>query len=411
MHGCEAAPARPIASPAFPRGRSVEDHKVRIAVAYDCLFPWSKGGGERLYRTFAEEWAAAGHEITYLTRRQWDGEPPTLDGITVKVVSTDREIYDANGARTLGPAIRYAKGLFTHLLRNRKAYDAVFVSALPSTNLLAVRAALVGSRTPVGVDWLEVWRPDQWRQYSGPVVGRVASTLQWIAARLSPFSTCHSQLTARRLHAGGLKTQAQVSPGLIDPAGEVEPSLEAPTPPHVVYVGRHIPDKRVESLPAAIAHARASVPDLTATIFGDGPSREAVLAEIDRLGLGDVVRTPGFVSQEELDNGIRTASVLVNPSAREGYGLVVVESAAAGTPVVLVDGDDNASVELVEDGVNGRIAASTSPADLGGAIVDVVTAGAPLRKSTHQWYERVSKTNTVQITARQILDRLVGMAR
>ena len=55
---------------------------MRIAVAYDCLFPWSKGGGERLYRTFAEEFAAGGHEVTYLTRRQWDGEPPQVEGMT-----------------------------------------------------------------------------------------------------------------------------------------------------------------------------------------------------------------------------------------------------------------------------------------------------------------------------------------
>ncbi|WP_433267159.1 glycosyltransferase family 4 protein [Actinosynnema sp. CS-041913] len=384
---------------------------MRIAIAYDCLFPWSKGGGERLYRRFAEEWAAAGHEVTYLTRQQWDGDPPTLDGIEIKVLSTDRELYDANGARTLGPALKYGKGLFTHLVRNRRAYDAVFVSALPSTNLLAVRAALVGAKVAVGTDWLEVWRPDQWRQYSGPVVGRVASTLQWVAARLSPLSTCHSQLTARRLHAGGLRTRALVSPGLIDPVGEVEPVLEAGSPPNVVYVGRHIPDKRVESLPAAIAHARTLVPDLTATIFGEGPSRDAVLAEIDRLGLRDVIRTPGFVGQEELDAGIRNAACLVNPSAREGYGLVVVESAAAGTPAVLVDGDDNAAVELVEDGVNGRLAASTAPEQLGGTIAEVVSAGDPLRKTTHEWYARVSRTNTVQATARQVLARLAEAAR
>ncbi|NUT99561.1 MAG: glycosyltransferase family 1 protein, partial [Saccharothrix sp.] len=150
---------------------------MRIAVAYDCLFPWSKGGGERQYRRFAEEFAAAGHEVTYLTRRQWDGAPPELDGIKVVEISHDDGLYDDNGARTLGPAIKYAKGLFFHFLRNRKSYDAVLVSALPSTNVPAVRAALVFSGVAVGVDFLEVWRPDQWRTYAGPVIGRVASTL------------------------------------------------------------------------------------------------------------------------------------------------------------------------------------------------------------------------------------------
>lgn len=379
---------------------------MRIAIAYDCLFPWSKGGGERLYRRFAEEFAAAGHEVTYLTRLQWDDEPPVIDGVRVVVVSDDRELYDANGARTLGPAINYGRGLFNHLRKHRGSYDAVFVSALPATNVLAVRAALVRSKVVVGVDWLEVWRPDQWREYSGPVMGRVANVIQHVTARLSPISTCHSQLTARRLRDSGVASEPLVSPGLIDFDETVEPVLDVQPSPQVIYVGRHIPDKRVESLPAAIAHARRHIPDLTATIFGEGPSRPAVLAEIERLGLGDVVSTPGFVSQEELDNRMRTAACLVNPSAREGYGLVVVESCAAGTPVVLVDGDDNAAVELIEDGVNGKLAKSVVPEELGAAIVEVVSAGEPLRKTTHAWFTEVNKTNTVTATARRILARL-----
>jgi glycosyltransferase involved in cell wall biosynthesis len=387
-----------------------EDHQVRIAVAFDCLFPWSKGGGERQYRSFAEDFAAAGHEVTYLTRRQWDGDPPVIDGLRVEVISEDRELYDGNGVRQLGPALRFGRGLFGHLRRNRKAYDAVLVSATPATNVLAARAALAGSRVVVAVDWLEVWRAGQWREYSGPLVGRAANLLQGLAIRLSPIATCHSQFSARRLRERGVPAEPVISPGLIDMDGATEPTLSIPAPPRAIFIGRHIPDKHVESLPAAIAHAHAHVPDLTATIFGEGPASAAVQAEIDRLGLGDVVSMPGFVSQEELDEGIRTAACLVNPSAREGYGLVVVESCAAGTPVVLVAAEDNASVELVEDGVNGKVAASTAPAELGAAIVDVVTAGEPLRKTTHGWFTEASRTRTIHAAARQIAERLAEAA-
>ena len=48
--------------------------------------------------------------------------------------------------------------------------------------------------------------------------------------------------------------------------------------------------------------------------------------------------------------------MLVNPSAREGFGLVVAEAAADGTPSVVVAGEDNAAAELVIDGVNGFVA-------------------------------------------------------
>jgi glycosyltransferase involved in cell wall biosynthesis len=377
---------------------------LHIAVAYDCLFPYSTGGGERQYRAFAETFAAAGHRVTYLTRQQWDGAPPVADGFGIEVVSTDRDLYDAAGARTPGPAIRFAYGLFRHL-RTHREYDAVLVSATPATNVPAARAGLAGSRTVLAVDWLEVWRPEQWREYSGPLAGRLASAIQRLAVRCGPIASCHSRLNARRLAELKLRSEPVVSPGLIDSeaTGHRSPAEE---PPRVVYVGRHIPDKRVEALPAAIAYAREKVPDLTATIFGDGQTRAAVLAEIARLGLGEVIATPGFVDQRELEESLRTAACLVNPSAREGYGLVVVESCAAGTPVVLVAGEDNAAVELVEDGVNGRIAASAAPEELGAAIVETVAAGAALRASTADWFEQARRTKTVGAAATQLLSRI-----
>ena len=50
---------------------------MRVCVVYDCLFPYTVGGAERWYRNLAERLAAEGHEVTYLTLRQWDrGERP-----------------------------------------------------------------------------------------------------------------------------------------------------------------------------------------------------------------------------------------------------------------------------------------------------------------------------------------------
>ncbi len=66
---------------------------------------------------------------------------------------------------------------------------------------------------------------------------------------------------------------------------------------------------------------------------------------------------------------------MVLPSRREGYGMIVVEAAACGTPSVVVREPDNAAVELIEEGVNGVIAASAEPAALAQAIVAVIESG------------------------------------
>lgn len=381
---------------------------MRIAVAFDCFFPITTGGGERQYRAFAETFGAAGHEVDYLTRRQWDGESPQVDGVDVVAVCGPSELYDGSGNRRPLTALRYAAGLFAHLVRHRGRYDAVLVSALPVLNVFAARAALLGSRTRLCSDFLEVWRPEQWVDYSGPVVGRVAAFLQRWAVRVSPETSCHSQMNGRRLVAVGARTAPIVSPGLIYRTDSATSATTASEPPVVVFVGRHIPDKRVEAIPAALAWARTRLPGIRAVILGDGQQRQAVADEVRRLGLADVVDLPGFVPQSELDAALAHAACLVNPSRREGYGLVVVESCAFGTPVVLVDAPDNASVELVEQGVNGFVAASTEPAVLGAAIVAAVEGGQELRRGARAWFERASVEKTAELAALQILDRLSG---
>ncbi len=95
---------------------------------------------------------------------------------------------------------------------------------------------------------------------------------------------------------------------------------------------------------------------------------------------------PGFVEHERIGAALRRALCLVLPSRREGYGLVVVEASAAGTPSVVVADPDNAATELVEEGVNGFIAASASPGDLAAAILRVRAAGPALRTLTAAWY-------------------------
>src|SRR4051812_47658752 len=57
---------------------------VRICVVYDCLYPHTVGGAERWYRNLSRRLVEAGHDVTYLTLRQWDsGVEPSFDGVRV----------------------------------------------------------------------------------------------------------------------------------------------------------------------------------------------------------------------------------------------------------------------------------------------------------------------------------------
>ncbi len=184
---------------------------------------------------------------------------------------------------------------------------------------------------------------------------------------------------------------------------EVRPQEPLAPAPLVVFAGRLIPEKNALAVVSAVALAGEHVPGLHGVIFGDGPQREAVLARIAALTQPALVSAPGFVDSEVVHDAIARACCLLLPSRREGYALVVVEASAVGTPAILVRGPDNAAVELLEDGVNGVIAASAEPADLAAAIVAVVAGGPALRASTREWFARNAQELSIERSLRLVL--------
>ena len=354
---------------------------MRICLVYDCLYPYTVGGAERWYRNLALRLRDAGHEVTYLTLRQWDGELDDLHGIDVRIVGPRMALYTGDRRRILPPLV-FGLGVLWELLRRGRRYDVVHTASFPYFSLLAAAAARPLGRYRIVCDWHEAWSRSYWREYLGPLGGRVGWAVQTLCARVRQRAFAFSELHAARVREAGLRGDITVL------KGEFEGSLEPPEPntadPLVVFAGRLIPEKRAPAVAPAVALAAQQVPALRGVVFGDGPERAAVLASLD----GTPVEAPGFVTTEEVDDTLRRALCLLLPSSREGYGLIVVEASANGTPAVVARAPDNAAVELVEDGVNGVIADSASPEDLAAAIVRIHEAGDAMRASTCDWFAR-----------------------
>ncbi len=297
------------------------------------------------------------------------------------------------------PPLLFGAGVLWQLLRHGGRYDAVHTCSFPYFSLLAVALMRLRWRYGVVVDWFEVWTRSYWREYLGRLGGDVGWLVQRLCARVPQHALCFSRLHAARLQDEGLRGEPTMLAGAYTGPLELRPVRDAE--PLVVFAGRHIPDKRVPAIVPAIARARAQLPELRAEILGDGPERPAVIRLVSELGLADVISVPGFLASEAVERAISRALCMLLPSRREGYGLVVVEAAARGTPSVVVSGPDNAAVELVVDGVNGFIAASAAPEDLASAIVRVHAAGWALRESTSAWFagnvERLSLQRSLQI--------------
>jgi glycosyltransferase involved in cell wall biosynthesis len=376
---------------------------VRICLVFDCLYPHSVGGGERWYRAVAEGVAARGHEVTYLTLLNWDpAVGPEVPGVDVVAVAPEMTLY-TKGRRSIGAQLRFAFGVFRHLARNGRQYDLVQTPAL-HLSLLAVLAARPIRRFALVVDWFEVWRRDYWIEYLGPVWGRLGWYGQRLTARTRHAALCFSRLHAERLKALGHEGQITLIEGLRELDESVSPVAAEPV---VVFAGRHIPEKRAAAGVPAVALAREELPGLRAVIFGDGPERDRILRLIEEQDLDGAVEAPGFGEAERVHETMRSALCLLHPSEREGYGIVVVEAAALGTPTVVVDGPDNAAVELVDEGENGFVAPSADPRDLARAILRVHDAGQRLRDSTSEWFRR----NHDRLSLEASIDKVVGVYR
>jgi glycosyltransferase involved in cell wall biosynthesis len=375
---------------------------VRVCLVYDCLFPHTVGGAERWYRGVAERLAAEGHEVTYLTLRQWDrGADPGVPTVDVITAGPRLALYTRSGRRRIGPPLVFGLGVFLHLARHGRRYDVVHTASFPYFSLLAAGFLRRWGRFRLVVDWHELWTRAYWRDYLGRAGGWVGWRVQRACVRIPQRAFCFSRLHAGRLGAEGLRGEVTVLEGEYAGAGPQVEGYVDPGP--VVFAGRHIPEKRVPALIPALAR----LPGLRAEIYGDGPERELVLSLIRSHDLAARVSAPGFVPHEQVDAALRSALCLVLPSRREGYGLVVVEACAAGTPAVVVADPDNAASELIEEGVNGFVAASDSPEDLAAAIVRVREGGAALRASTAEWY----RANARRLSLEDSLERVAEAYR
>jgi glycosyltransferase involved in cell wall biosynthesis len=364
---------------------------MRVCLVYDCLFPHTVGGAERWYRDLAERLSADRHEVTYLTLRQWNrGEQAQIDPrVRVVTAGPRMALYTQDGRRRIVPPLVFGLGVLLHLLRHGRRYDVVHTCAFPYFSMLA--AALIRPAKGYGlvVDWFEVWSRAYWRDYLGGIGGRVGELVQRLCVHFPQRAFCFSQLHARRLREEGLRGSVTVLRGLYEEQtapGAIAPQSPAAQQPVVLFAARLIPEKQVTLAVAAMALAAARIEGLRGEFLGEGPERAALDAAIAAHGLQGVVTARGFAPTATVDAEMRRAMCLLMTSRREGYGLVVVEAAARGTPSVVVAGEDNAATELIVEGVNGTVAPRSDAEAVAEAIVRLHEAGTALRESTARWY-------------------------
>lgn len=286
-----------------------------------CFLSWRdtrhpEGGGSEAYvENIARELTRVGHPVTIFCAR-WPGSVPeqVVDG--VKFV------------RRGGRLSVYPLGL-AFVLRRRSRFDTVVdvVNGVPFGAALVRRRGTFALIHHVHREQWQIIYPD-WRGRLGWFIESRLMTRLYRGQRVISVS----ESTRRDLVALGL-SKASVT---VVRNGRPATTSQAPrsVTPRLCVIARLVPHKQVEHALRAVAELAPTTPGLTLDLVGAGWWEDELRRTAHDLGVEELVRFHGHVSDRERDDFLASAWLLLLPSVKEGWGNVVIEAAAHGVPTV-----------------------------------------------------------------------------
>ena len=335
------------------------------------------GGAEVYVRRVAEEWTAIGHDVTLLV-------PSSRDRPSMETIAGVRYRRMGNRATVFRCALRL-------LRREPDAYDRVVesVSTRPffAHSVVGDRALAIHMQIADDV-WNQEFRfPISW-------IGRRVLEPRWLRRMLGARVAAISPSTAADLKRFGLQARVIAPPGCDAPPVLAERGIRE-GPPRIVFLGRLVRTKRPMDAVAAFGELRAAFPGATLDVMGDGYLRGDLASAAHE---GVVVH--GWVGDMAKHDLLSRADLMLIPGTREGWGIIAMEAALYGVPVVAYD--IPGLRDAVVDGATGALTART-PHALAEAAVAILRSPA-LRVELSQ----AARTRALEFTWTRTAATLLG---
>ncbi|GAB3616236.1 glycosyltransferase [Okibacterium endophyticum] len=299
------------------------------------------GGMNVVVRHQAEALGARGHLVDILTRRSSPEQPAEsllAPGVTLRVL-------DAGPARTI------TKSEHDELIDEFGAQVRATATAEPlwdvihSHHWFSGMASLAVARE-IGVPHVQSFHSIAADASTPLSYGERAESPARLAGELKlaaesdlvvTISTAEAETVVDRLRAGPERVRT-VPPGVDSELFHPEAPGMAHTQPYALAAGRVHPlkgfDLAIETIAAMPERLRPELRIAGQASSDMQPYRNELARLADSLGVGDLVRFIGPQSRPELAALMRRARVVLIPSHSETYGLVSLEAAASGVPVV-----------------------------------------------------------------------------
>jgi glycosyltransferase involved in cell wall biosynthesis len=200
---------------------------------------------------------------------------------------------------------------------------------------------------------------DQW-----PVAGPILSRFGWfVESRLSPRLHRNNQYVTVSLPSMRDLTDLGVDAARVavvrNGLDEAPPSTligQRSATPRAVVLSRLVPHKQIEDALDAVAVLRSRIPNLHLDVIGGGWWQDRLVERAEQLGISGAVTFHGHVDDVTKHLVVQLSWVHLLPSAKEGWGLAVIEAAQHGVPTVGYRSSGGLTDSVV-DGVTGLLVA------------------------------------------------------
>ena len=373
---------------------------MKIALILEAVFPENKGGLERWYFKLSRLFVAAGHQVDYLNNSLVD---EFRDGVQYKKLTNWKWFYLPGGVRSISQSVRFTLALVKRM-RTEK-YDAIYISSVPILSIFAVPFIKIGSpKTVVVVEWLELWPLRYWVSYKGRFLGFIGWLVQFVAAQLGNIKTTFVPRIYQPLDR---LTLPLVGSQTILLSGLCSAEIETQGPAKIVktdilFIGRLVDEKQPMLALEIVEKFKQTGWKGQFWMIGTGPNERQIRDYILDHSLGETVKLIHNATDELVQEKMNSSFVLLHPSKREGYGLVVVEAAFRGLPTLLINYSDNCAVDLQ---VTPELVVSSGNLDQVTKKLEFAASNSErLSAEAKRWADIASKQSTMEISAREILE-------
>lgn len=318
------------------------------------------GGAEQASHEHAVSWSKSGHNVTLFTSG-YEGSKAEEDVDGVHVIRKGGQVFQV-----------HLRAIIWYLFSPHPAFDIVIdeIHGIPFFTPLFVKTKKLVFIHEVAK---EVWKLNPWPRPFNLIPALIGTLMEPLFFRLIyrniPFMTV-SESTKKDLIMWDIPKDNiwVIHNGFRKKFPEKQSKKESINT--IIYLGALSKDKGIEEALKVFQLLSKEDESWQFWVVGKGEPHylEYLKKESQKLKISKEVKFFGFVDEKEKYKLLAKAHILLNPSIREGWGLVVIEAASVGTPTIAYD--VAGLRDSVKDGETGLLALP-NPIDCAGKIKKV----------------------------------------